>query len=127
MLCNPNWTMDAAHKLGLDPDFALLPYRYWLARRGGHSAGCAALDIRGAVRSARMQRRYLTRCPQATANLLSTAARQKFTGNGPLLCTENQALAEENKFILAGQSVSLVHGKLSMHTLGSFAGAGERL
>ena len=35
MLYNPNWTMDAAHKLGLDPDFALLPppYRYWLARR----------------------------------------------------------------------------------------------
>jgi len=35
MLYNPNWAMDAAQKLGLDPDFALLPppYQYWLARR----------------------------------------------------------------------------------------------
>mgnify|MGYP001234996688 FL=1 len=35
MLYNPNWAMDAAQKLGLDPGFALLPppYQYWLARR----------------------------------------------------------------------------------------------
>ncbi len=35
MLYNPNWTMDAAQKLRLDRDFALLPppYQYWLARR----------------------------------------------------------------------------------------------
>ena len=35
MLYNPNWTMDAAQKLGVDPAFALVPppYRYWLARR----------------------------------------------------------------------------------------------
>jgi 2,4-dienoyl-CoA reductase-like NADH-dependent reductase (Old Yellow Enzyme family) len=35
MLYNPNWAMDAAQKLGLDPDFALVPppYQYWLARR----------------------------------------------------------------------------------------------
>jgi len=35
MLYNPNWTMDAAQKLGFDAEFALVPppYRYWLARR----------------------------------------------------------------------------------------------
>jgi 2,4-dienoyl-CoA reductase-like NADH-dependent reductase (Old Yellow Enzyme family) len=35
MLYNPNWAMDAAQKLGLDPHFAMLPppYRYWLDRR----------------------------------------------------------------------------------------------
>lgn len=35
MLYNPNWTMDAAQKLGFDPKFELVPppYRYWLSRR----------------------------------------------------------------------------------------------
>ncbi len=35
MLYNPNWTMDAAQKLGLDPHFNMLPppYQYWLDRR----------------------------------------------------------------------------------------------
>lgn len=35
MLYNPNWTIDAAQKLGFDPAFTLAPppYRYWLARR----------------------------------------------------------------------------------------------
>jgi len=35
MLYNPNWTMDAAQKLGFDAEFKLVPppYRYWLARR----------------------------------------------------------------------------------------------
>lgn len=35
MLYNPNWAMDAAQKLGVDPGFALVPppYQYWLARR----------------------------------------------------------------------------------------------
>ena len=35
MLYNPNWTMDAAQKLGFDAAFTLVPppYRYWLARR----------------------------------------------------------------------------------------------
>jgi 2,4-dienoyl-CoA reductase-like NADH-dependent reductase (Old Yellow Enzyme family) len=35
MLYNPNWTMDAAQKLGCDPKYLLLPppYRYWLERR----------------------------------------------------------------------------------------------
>ena len=35
MLYNPNWAMDAAQKLGVDPAFGLIPppYRYWLARR----------------------------------------------------------------------------------------------
>lgn len=35
MLYNPNWAMDAAIKLGADPEFRMLPppYRYWLARR----------------------------------------------------------------------------------------------
>jgi 2,4-dienoyl-CoA reductase-like NADH-dependent reductase (Old Yellow Enzyme family) len=35
MLYNPNWTMDAAQKLGLDPDFSTVPpaMAYWLERR----------------------------------------------------------------------------------------------
>jgi 2,4-dienoyl-CoA reductase-like NADH-dependent reductase (Old Yellow Enzyme family) len=35
MLYNPNWTMDAAQKLGCDAEFELVPppYRYWLSRR----------------------------------------------------------------------------------------------
>ncbi len=35
MLYNPNWTMDAAQKLGVDPQFSLVPppYQYWLSRR----------------------------------------------------------------------------------------------
>jgi 2,4-dienoyl-CoA reductase-like NADH-dependent reductase (Old Yellow Enzyme family) len=35
MLYNPNWAMDAAQKLGVDPKFMLVPppYRYWLERR----------------------------------------------------------------------------------------------
>jgi len=32
---NPNWAMDAAQKLGADPDFKLVPppYSYWLCKR----------------------------------------------------------------------------------------------
>ena len=35
MLYNPNWPMDAAQKLGLDKEFALVPpaAQYWLERR----------------------------------------------------------------------------------------------
>ena len=35
ILYNPNWPMDAAQKLGLDRDFALVPppQAYWLAKR----------------------------------------------------------------------------------------------
>ena len=35
MLYNPNWAMDAAQKLGVDPKFEMLPppYQYWLSRR----------------------------------------------------------------------------------------------
>ena len=35
MLYNPNWTVDAAQKLGVDPQFNLVPppYQYWLSRR----------------------------------------------------------------------------------------------
>lgn len=35
MLYNPNWAMDAAQKLGADPDFALVPPQmaYWLGKR----------------------------------------------------------------------------------------------
>ena len=35
MLYNPNWAMDAAQKMGADPEFLLVPppYRYWLQRR----------------------------------------------------------------------------------------------
>lgn len=35
LLYNPNWPMDAAQKLGADPEFALVPpqYAYWLGKR----------------------------------------------------------------------------------------------
>ena len=35
LMYNPNWAMDAAQKLGADPDFLLVPppMRYWLAKR----------------------------------------------------------------------------------------------
>jgi 2,4-dienoyl-CoA reductase-like NADH-dependent reductase (Old Yellow Enzyme family) len=35
IMYNPNWAMDAAQKLGADPDFGLVPppYSYWLSKR----------------------------------------------------------------------------------------------
>jgi 2,4-dienoyl-CoA reductase-like NADH-dependent reductase (Old Yellow Enzyme family) len=35
IMYNPNWPMDAAQKLGCDPDFSMVPppLRYWLAKR----------------------------------------------------------------------------------------------
>ncbi len=35
IMYNPNWAMDAAQKLGADPDFSIVPpaYAYWLAKR----------------------------------------------------------------------------------------------
>lgn len=41
MLYNPNWAMDAAQKLGLDPDFGMVPpaMAYWLERR--RATACA--------------------------------------------------------------------------------------
>ena len=35
IMYNPNWPMDAAQKLGADPDFTMVPppLRYWLAKR----------------------------------------------------------------------------------------------
>ena len=41
MLYNPNWAMDAAQKLGLDPNFATVPppMAYWLERRRATAKG----------------------------------------------------------------------------------------
>jgi 2,4-dienoyl-CoA reductase-like NADH-dependent reductase (Old Yellow Enzyme family) len=41
MLYNPNWAMDAAQKLGLDPNFASVPppMAYWLERRRATAKG----------------------------------------------------------------------------------------
>ncbi|GAA4411732.1 NADH:flavin oxidoreductase/NADH oxidase [Quisquiliibacterium transsilvanicum] len=41
MLYNPNWAMDAAQKLGVDPKFEMLPppYQYWLSRRAATVPG----------------------------------------------------------------------------------------
>ncbi len=40
-LYNPNWTMDAADKLGLDKPFDLMPdaYGFWLTKRAGSVRG----------------------------------------------------------------------------------------
>ena len=39
VMCNPNWPMDAAQKLGVDADFDPVPppYQYWLAKRAKSS------------------------------------------------------------------------------------------
>ncbi|MFY0613882.1 MAG: NADH:flavin oxidoreductase/NADH oxidase [Hyphomicrobiaceae bacterium] len=39
VMYNPNWPMDAAQKLGVDPEFELVPppYQYWLAKRAKSS------------------------------------------------------------------------------------------
>jgi len=39
VMYNPNWPMDAAQKLGVDPDFDLVPppHKYWLAKRAKSS------------------------------------------------------------------------------------------
>ena len=39
VMYNPNWPMDAAQKLGVDPEFDLVPppYQYWLAKRANSS------------------------------------------------------------------------------------------
>ena len=41
MLYNPNWAMDAAQKLGLDPEFKAVPpaMAYWLERRRATAKG----------------------------------------------------------------------------------------
>ena len=55
IMYNPNWPMDAAQKLGADPDFKLVPppYAYWLGKRaksafeGKPSTWMAGLGERG--------------------------------------------------------------------------------
>jgi 2,4-dienoyl-CoA reductase-like NADH-dependent reductase (Old Yellow Enzyme family) len=49
LLYNPNWPMDAAQKLGVDHDFALVPspQAYWLAKR--------AQSVRGVLPSTFMK------------------------------------------------------------------------
>ena len=39
-LYNPNWTLDAAHKLGLDDPYGIMPsaYEYWLSKRASAMA-----------------------------------------------------------------------------------------
>lgn len=50
MLYNPNWTMDAAQKLGLDPEFNLVPpaMAYWLERRRATATGVVPSTFDGA-------------------------------------------------------------------------------
>lgn len=44
MLWNPNWALDAAHKLGADPSFELVPLqsRSWMSRRAASVSGFVA-------------------------------------------------------------------------------------
>ena len=59
IMYNPNWPMDAAQKLGADPDFKLVPppYAYWLGKRaksafeGKPSTWMAGLGGRGGAKS----------------------------------------------------------------------------
>jgi 2,4-dienoyl-CoA reductase-like NADH-dependent reductase (Old Yellow Enzyme family) len=58
IMYNPNWPMDAAQKLGADPDFKAVPppYAYWLAKRaksafeGKPSTWMAGLGDRGGAK-----------------------------------------------------------------------------
>jgi 2,4-dienoyl-CoA reductase-like NADH-dependent reductase (Old Yellow Enzyme family) len=58
IMYNPNWPMDAAQKLGADPDFRLVPppYSYWLGKRaksafeGRPSTWAAGLSDRAATK-----------------------------------------------------------------------------
>jgi 2,4-dienoyl-CoA reductase-like NADH-dependent reductase (Old Yellow Enzyme family) len=58
IMYNPNWPMDAAQKLGADPDFRLVPppYSYWLSKRaksafeGRPSTWMAGLGEQGAAK-----------------------------------------------------------------------------
>ena len=58
IMYNPNWPMDAAQKLGADPDFKLVPppYSYWLGKRaksafeGRPSTWAAGLSDRAATK-----------------------------------------------------------------------------
>jgi len=49
MLYNPNWAVDAAQKLGCDPQFDLLApaYQYWLKRRASTVADLQPSTYRG--------------------------------------------------------------------------------
>ena len=51
MLYNPNWAMDAAQKLGLDPDFGLVPpaMAYWLERRSATATAVQPSTFGGAA------------------------------------------------------------------------------
>lgn len=42
ILNNPNWPMDAAQKLGVDPNYANVPHQfgYWLSKRAHRGFGC---------------------------------------------------------------------------------------
>jgi hypothetical protein len=59
IMYNPNWPMDAAQKLGADPDFKLVPppYSYWLGKRaksafeGTPSTWTAGLGGQGGARA----------------------------------------------------------------------------
>ncbi len=48
VLYNPNWPMDAAQKLGCDPQFELVPppYAYWLSKRAGSVKGVVPSTFR---------------------------------------------------------------------------------
>jgi 2,4-dienoyl-CoA reductase-like NADH-dependent reductase (Old Yellow Enzyme family) len=50
MLYNPNWAMDAAQKLGLDPEFRAVPppMAYWLERRRATAKGVVPSTFGGA-------------------------------------------------------------------------------
>jgi 2,4-dienoyl-CoA reductase-like NADH-dependent reductase (Old Yellow Enzyme family) len=58
IMYNPNWPMDAAQKLGADPDFKMVPppYSYWLGKRaksafeGRPSTWAAGLSDRAATK-----------------------------------------------------------------------------
>jgi 2,4-dienoyl-CoA reductase-like NADH-dependent reductase (Old Yellow Enzyme family) len=48
-LYNPNWPVDAAHKLGVEAPFAIMPsqYDYWLAKRESAAKGYTPSTYRG--------------------------------------------------------------------------------
>ena len=57
ILYNPNWPMDAAQKLGVDKQFALMPppYAYWLAKRASASKAVTPSTFRTGIEEAARQ------------------------------------------------------------------------
>ena len=96
IMYNPNWPMDAAQKLGADPDFKLVPppYSYWLGKRAKSAFEGKPSTWMAAGRSGRGEelRRKNRRHPGAArkrprSGIQAEMTRRKRHSTGPSSCT----------------------------------------